>query len=48
MIQIRHALPADADTLTRIAIAAKRHWDYPERWMEIWTPQLTFSPQYFD
>lgn len=48
MIQIRRALPADADTLTRIAIAAKRHWGYPERWMEIWTPQLTFSPQYFD
>lgn len=48
MIQIRCALPADADILTRIAIAAKRHWGYPERWMEIWTPHLTFSPQYFD
>lgn len=48
MIQIRRAIPADADVLTRIAIAAKRHWDYPERWMQIWAPQLTFSPGYFD
>ena len=47
MIHIRPALPADADALTRIAISAKRHWNYPERWMEIWTPQLTFTPEYF-
>jgi GNAT superfamily N-acetyltransferase len=47
MIHIRPALPADADALTRIAISAKRHWNYPERWMEIWTPQLTFTSEYF-
>ncbi len=47
-IHIRRALPAEADALTRIAISAKRHWGYPERWLEIWTPQLTFSPQYFE
>jgi len=45
---IRPALPADANVLTSIAILAKRHWGYPERWIEIWTPQLTFSPEYFD
>jgi ribosomal protein S18 acetylase RimI-like enzyme len=47
MIQIRPVLPKEADTLTQIALAAKRHWGYPERWIEIWTPQLTFTPEYF-
>jgi ribosomal protein S18 acetylase RimI-like enzyme len=48
MISIRRAAPKEAKTLTEIAIAAKRHWGYPERWMEFWTPQLTFSPAYFE
>jgi ribosomal protein S18 acetylase RimI-like enzyme len=47
-IYIRRAHPADATALTVIAISAKRHWGYPERWIEIWRPQLTFSPQYFE
>lgn len=47
-IHIRRAHPADANALTVIAISAKRHWGYPERWIEIWRPQLTFSPQYFE
>jgi ribosomal protein S18 acetylase RimI-like enzyme len=46
-IQIRRAKLEQANTLTQIALAAKRHWGYPERWMEIWKPQLTFSPEYF-
>lgn len=45
---IRPVLPEEADDLTRIALAAKRHWGYPERWIEIWTPQLTFDPHYFE
>ena len=45
MIEIRRALPEEADTLTEIALAAKRHWSYPEGWMEIWTTILTFKPQ---
>lgn len=36
--------PTHIETLTRIALAAKRHWGYPERWIEIWTPLLTFTP----
>ena len=47
-IQILPAQPAQAATLTQIAMAAKRHWGYPERWMELWKPQLTFSPSYFE
>jgi GNAT superfamily N-acetyltransferase len=48
MILIRRAKPEQAEVLTRIALAAKRHWGYPERWMEIWRPQLTFNPEYFE
>lgn len=35
-----------ADTLTKIAIAAKRHWNYPERWIELWLHALTIPPEY--
>jgi hypothetical protein len=35
-MQIVRAKPEDAETLTEIAHAAKRHWDYPERWIEAW------------
>ena len=45
---IRRAQPQEADQLTQIAIAAKRHWNYPEHWMELWLPQLTFSPEYLE
>lgn len=47
MIQIRPVNPEEAGALTQIALAAKRHWGYPEGWIAIWTPQLTFSPDYF-
>jgi ribosomal protein S18 acetylase RimI-like enzyme len=46
-LQIRRALPEEADFLSQIAFTAKAHWGYPERWLEIWKPQLTFSPEYF-
>ncbi|MEW6030834.1 MAG: GNAT family N-acetyltransferase [Chloroflexota bacterium] len=45
-LTLQRARPEHAETLTRIAIAAKRHWNYPERWIQIWTPQLTISPDY--
>jgi ribosomal protein S18 acetylase RimI-like enzyme len=48
MILIHPADPKEADTLTQIALAAKRHWGYPEHWMELWTPQLTFTVDYFE
>ncbi len=44
-IQIRRAAPRDAEILTEIALSSKRHWSYPEGWMQIWTPALTFKPQ---
>jgi ribosomal protein S18 acetylase RimI-like enzyme len=48
MIRIRSVKPEEADILTQIAFGAKRHWGYPERWIEIWAPQLTFSAEYFE
>jgi ribosomal protein S18 acetylase RimI-like enzyme len=48
MVFIRNVNPQEADKLTQIALAAKRHWGYPERWMVIWSPQLTFDAHYFD
>ena len=47
MISIRRVRPEEANILSQIAIAAKRHWNYPKHWMELWMPQLTFSPEYF-
>ena len=35
-----------ADALTQIAITAKRHWNYPEAWIQFWIPQLTISADY--
>ena len=46
MVNIVVARPDHASVLTEIAIAAKRHWNYPERWIEHWLPSLTISPGY--
>ena len=45
-IEIRKARPTDADTLTSIAHAAKRHWGYPKHWIEHWKADLTISPEF--
>jgi len=47
ILQIRRANSKDADVLSRIAFSSKAHWGYPKRWLEIWKPQLTFNPEYF-
>ena len=45
-IQIRRARPDDADTLTAVAHTAKRHWQYPESWIEKWQSDLTITPEF--
>jgi N-acetylglutamate synthase-like GNAT family acetyltransferase len=45
-IEIRRALPEEADTLTEIAHAAKRHWKYPESWIQQWQTDLTVSAEF--
>ncbi len=45
-VEIVRAKPADANALTRITFAAKRHWGYPDRWVERWRETLTISPEF--
>ena len=42
---LRGATALDAPALTRIALAAKHHWGYPEAWLEAWMPLLTITPE---
>jgi ribosomal protein S18 acetylase RimI-like enzyme len=46
MFTIRPAEASDAPALTVIAQTAKRHWGYPEPWLEAWAPVLTITPEY--
>jgi GNAT superfamily N-acetyltransferase len=45
-VQILRAKSDDAATLTEIACAAKRHWGYPEQWIESWHDLLTIKPEF--
>jgi len=45
-LAIRAAEPADADRLTAIAHAAKRHWGYPEAWIALWRADLTVTAEF--
>jgi len=40
------AAPNDAARLTEIALAAKRHWGYPQSWMARWTAGMTITPDF--
>ena len=44
-MQIVRAHPRDAATLTNIAIEAKRHWGYSEKWMASWREVLTIRSE---
>jgi GNAT superfamily N-acetyltransferase len=46
ILRIRQALPQEAATLTQIAHDAKRHWGYPEHWIQHWQADLTISPEF--
>jgi len=43
---IRKALPNESDSLTLLALDAKRHWGYPEHWIEHWDSDLTISSEF--
>ena len=45
-IQIRRAEPSEAAALTELAHAAKRHWRYPEDWIEHWKADLTITSDF--
>src|SRR6266581_1347827 len=45
-IQIRRARLDEAEALTAIARAAKRHWGYPENWIARWKSDLTITSDF--
>ena len=45
-IHVHRASPRDAEILTAIAFAAKRHWGYSEEMIELWRDELTIAPSY--
>lgn len=46
MFTLRRAVPQEANTLTQIALEAKRYWGYPEHWIKHWEADLTVSPEF--
>lgn len=46
IIFIQQAKPEQAGILTTITLAAKRHWNYPESWIQVWLPSLTITSDY--
>lgn len=45
-LMLRRAASEEAAALTKIAHDAKRHWGYPENWLEHWRDHLTISPEF--
>ncbi|MBN1927081.1 MAG: GNAT family N-acetyltransferase [Prolixibacteraceae bacterium] len=45
-ILIKKAKKTDHNILTSIAFSAKRHWNYPEHYYELWKDELTLSEKY--
>jgi GNAT superfamily N-acetyltransferase len=45
-LKIRKAVNQEAATLTQIAHDAKRHWGYPEHWIQHWHEDLTISSDF--
>lgn len=46
VVIIRQASTNEAAALTRIAHDAKRHWGYPEHWIQHWQDDLTISSDF--
>jgi GNAT superfamily N-acetyltransferase len=44
-MQIRPAQPEEAQLLSDIAFASKKHWGYPDDWMQQWREALTITPE---
>lgn len=46
LMTIRPAAPSEAEALTALMLAGKRHWGYPEAWLEAWRGLLLITPEY--
>jgi len=44
-MRIEKARPADAQALTKVLLASKKTWGYPEEWLELWNDELKILPQ---
>lgn len=42
-MHVRDASTDELESLSAIARAAKAHWGYPERWLILWEPELTYD-----
>jgi maltose O-acetyltransferase len=47
-ISIHKAHDSDGETLTEISFSAKRHWNYPEHYFDIWKDELTITEEYIN
>ena len=45
-VRIVRSLPKLAVELTDLAFAAKAHWGYPRRWLQLWRSSLTLNAEY--
>ncbi|MFO7658287.1 MAG: GNAT family N-acetyltransferase [Bacteroidales bacterium] len=45
-IVIDKAIDNDSSILTEISFAAKRHWNYPDNYYDIWKDELTITKDY--
>ena len=45
-IEIRQAQPIESDLLTEISFAAKKHWNYPDNYYDIWRDELIITKDY--
>lgn len=41
----RRAVILDLITLNRISVLSKKHWGYPQEWIEQWKDELTVTPE---
>ena len=44
-ITIREAKEEEASQLTRIAIASKKYWNYPDAWFELWSDTFEITSE---
>lgn len=47
-MQIVRAASQHANDLTQISISAKRHWEYPEAWIQLWLPSMRITAAYIE
>ena len=47
-IQIRQAQDIDSDLLTEISFTAKKYWNYPDNYYDLWRDELTITKEYIN